>query len=603
MTSECPTPPCAEVDAGSRADGGAREDDAGESPPGDAAVATDAGPQPDETCATDPVDGVVSDDGTPSIEPTFHSAGLYWKPAAGAADVACHVEVRRRGECTWRGAQDLWFDPNDHASNGGPAERTHEYRGSLLDLVPGVAYEVRLTLEDGTRASLPFTTWSEDFPIARTVVVDATRDATLVIDEGGSAETGYVLYVAADGGSTIDVGTREENGVEVDASWVIVRGLTVRGGTANGIRLGAVDHVVIEACDVSGWGSVVTSGRLAGFGKNLQAAVYSSEPSLSHVVVQRNHLHHPRTDANSWDEFGASDHPEGPQGVVFRDSSGHHVVRYNRIESDDEHRFNDGMGEVHNFSYTGFPGRDSDIYGNHVTDCWDDAIETEGANMNVRVFGNYTDRTFIAHGAAGQSVGPFYLFRNVSGRSNRGAPEHGTEDREGSFVKIGSSPALSAFARGRMYIFHNTSTIQPAYFRSGMSSTRGIRYAASDKHQDDIVTRNNLMLSVDPSFPTVYDPSLNPTNDFDYDLTNSRFAVASDQESNGTIGATVSFASEGDLGWPLASGSPGFDDALVLPGFNVGAAPDRGAFEAGAPVTGYGMSADWTPWSSWVWSH
>ena len=56
--------------------------------------------------------------------------------------------------------------------------------------------------------------------------------------------------------------------------------------------------------------------------------------------------------------------------------------------------FNDSMGEVHNFSYDGFPNRDSDVYGNYISHCWDDGIEIEGANMNVRVWENYITMTF-----------------------------------------------------------------------------------------------------------------------------------------------------------------------------------------------------------------
>ena len=47
------------------------------------------------------------------------------------------------------------------------------------------------------------------------------------------------------------------------------------------------------------------------------------------------------------------------------------------------------MGGEDNFSTTGFPDADSDIYGNSIQNTWDDGIEAEGGNNNVRIWGNY----------------------------------------------------------------------------------------------------------------------------------------------------------------------------------------------------------------------
>ena len=50
------------------------------------------------------------------------------------------------------------------------------------------------------------------------------------------------------------------------------------------------------------------------------------------------------------------------------------------------------MGEGENFSSVGFPHADTDIYGNIIMNCWDDGIESEGGNRNVRIWGNYMPR-------------------------------------------------------------------------------------------------------------------------------------------------------------------------------------------------------------------
>jgi hypothetical protein len=547
------------------------------------------------------VNGFEGEGTPPTVEPTFHSLGIYWKPNGGAADNGADVRYRRRGECDWRSGEALWFDPNAH---DGASEHDDEYRGSLVDLLPGTKYEVRLTLASGGTFSFPAETWREEFPIGKTVTLEGGSSETLVIDEGGS-ETGYVLYVAGSGGHAIDVQKAAEVGVEVDASYVILRGVTVKGGTEHGIRLGAVNHVVIEDCDISDWGSAVTSGdaHYIGFGENSQSGIYSSAEELSHVVVQRNDIHHPTYDTNSWDEFDPTEgtdsfvHPRGPQGITFGDSAGHHVIRYNHIHSDDEHKFNDGMGAWENFSYAGFPGRDSDIYGNVVENVWDDAIEAEGSGMNVRMFGNYVHHTFVAFGMATQSLGPFYLYRNVSGFSQRGTEESGTHTRGGSLVKLGSEPGDLETARGRIVIYHNTIWQPPSPFGSNLAGVEGgIDYSSNTKVQENIRSRNNLLAMRDDNDCAVSDPNENATNDFDYDLTNGEFCVAASQEANAVSGSPVYAASNSENVFFLDPASPGFDQATPLPGFG---GSDIGAFETGAPALAFGVDANWTDWAEW----
>src|SRR6185295_14812709 len=139
--------------------------------------------------------------GAPTYVSTFHSIGLYWAPPAGAPGKAARVEFRTAGETGWRQGLDLWFD-----------ERNAEYRGSLVELEPGSAYTVRLTLDSGFTETLTARTWSESFRVKRTVRVKpgTTR---LVIEEqdSGDERDGYVVFTAARGQNTID-----QSGVEGD---------------------------------------------------------------------------------------------------------------------------------------------------------------------------------------------------------------------------------------------------------------------------------------------------------------------------------------------------------------------------------------------------
>jgi hypothetical protein len=111
---------------------------------------------------------------------TFHSLGLTWAPPDGAAGVECSVRYRAEGESAWHDGLPLWYDARDD-----------EYRGSLVQLRPGTAYEVELSLETGTSATTTASTWSETFPIGRTVEI-GDRTEPLVITEGGTPD-GYVL--------------------------------------------------------------------------------------------------------------------------------------------------------------------------------------------------------------------------------------------------------------------------------------------------------------------------------------------------------------------------------------------------------------------------
>ena len=122
----------------------------------------------------------------PRAVPTFECVRLYWKAPDGATDKVCEVSYRAPGDKQGRPALPLWFDP-----------RNGEYRGSIVHLRPGATYAIALRLKGtSTRASLRARTWSEAFPVRKTVALPAHSSETLTITESGSPE-GYVLYAPA----------------------------------------------------------------------------------------------------------------------------------------------------------------------------------------------------------------------------------------------------------------------------------------------------------------------------------------------------------------------------------------------------------------------
>lgn len=98
-------------------------------------------------------------------------------------------------------------------------------RGSLVNLTPGTAYEIVLILE-GTDciATLQAATWSETFPVAATE--KCANGATTLQVKKSTAADGYILYRGT--GVTLGCGNNIDYDIWVDASYVILRGFTLK---------------------------------------------------------------------------------------------------------------------------------------------------------------------------------------------------------------------------------------------------------------------------------------------------------------------------------------------------------------------------------------
>jgi hypothetical protein len=471
---------------------------------------------------------------------TFESIGLYWKPPADPGPAGCAVKYKKQAEGEWKDGLPLWYD----ARNG-------ECRGSLVHLSPGTKYEI----EVGGR-KIVAATWNEKFPVARTIrIQDSEKE--LNITQGGTKD-GYVLYT---GPATIEGG---KFNVTISAPYVIVRGLMLKGAQQDAVRLleGAHD-VVIEDNDISGWGRmnyVNSAGWQVGVDmeSGVRADCRRFPGKIERVVIQRNRIHEPRYGANSW-SWG---HPAGPQGITISYCGGNHVIRHNEITSTPGHYFNDGIGGEDNFSDTGFPNADTDIYGNVVTHAWDDAIEAEGGNRNVRIWGNYLDQTATGIATTVTHWGPVYIFRNVYNRSRMKSERPPDADDRGPFAKAGST---DKWGNGRRYVFHN-SVLQPDGKGGAGSGIAG----NSKQPLTNTVSRNNIFQLWRPHWPAINEAG-GSGNDFDYDLSNARLA-----ERHGVSGGP----------------GAGIDRGVRIPNFNdnfSGRAPDIGAEENGAAPLVFGI--------------
>jgi hypothetical protein len=509
---------------------------------------------------------------------TFHSIGLYWTPPSSPGAAGCTVQYRKQGETAYKPGFAMWYD-----------SRNKECRGSLVELDPGSSYDIQVGMPgQAPAATITAKTWDEQFPIAKTITVDS-KTGTLNVTESGTA-TGYVLYQAAPG-AVIDGGSAAQ-AINVDASYVIVRGFTVKGG-ANGIQIQPGRHdVVVEQNDVSGWGrlnNTNSAGWKIGVDEDsgITAKCYSAAGAYR-MIVQRNKVHDPRYGANSWD-WG---HPAGPTGISFYECGDNNVIRYNEVtSSNQQHYYNDAIGGGNNDSKKGSPGADSDIYGNIAANSMDDGIEAEGGGRNVRVWGNYVDVAAVGIATTPVSVGPIYVFRNVYNRSRQLYLKPTDSDERNNAFKSGS---WSGFGDGRRYVFHNTVLQQKATDGSQytLGAAGGISASGSNEPLTNTVSRNNILHVFKDWWSTFAAPASG--NDLDYDLYNGGNEVGG--QAHGKVGVPVYATGNG---WQSGSGgmyqlaptSPGYGAGVALPNFNNKyAKPDMGAHQSGAPAMKFGVA-------------
>ncbi len=519
---------------------------------------------------------------------TYECIGLYFKsPDLGQ----CNVRFRQTGTSTPKQGYPLVYDLRDK-----------EYRGSIVGLKPHTNYAVEITLDNGSH-ELTCKTRNDRFPIGKTTYLKGgVRSKPLVVTESGSAK-GYHLITPADNSkATIDVRNAEDYTCVIDANYVIVRGVEFKNAAIGGLLIKSKRHDnVIEDCRFTFWGRI-GGPKTYGNQGNTDSAIYAQRGS-GNLTIQRNLIEHPRGASNDWD----TGHPAGPQAITLINSSGGNVIRYNEIRSTEDHGFNDAIGGASNYSFEGSPNRDSDIYGNIIANVWDDAIESEGANMNVRIWNNYIEKTFQHIATACTSKGPLYIFRNVFGESRR---TH-RDPLGGSMIKVGER---NEFGGGRKFVFHNTA-IQP----------RGAFNVFSGHVNPNTVTRNNIFDC--PGRLTSSRQAETPC-DFDYDLfTGMDRGIARERHGiRGNHSFIESYALEfypssttTKIKWgkvPMQQGdrtvtltdpvitvpNPVIDSGVRLANFNdnyAGKAPDLGAFELGRPPIRFGRRAIGNIWAPW----
>jgi hypothetical protein len=535
----------------------------------------------------------------PYAASTYECSSIYWKTPEASF---CKIRYKEVKSNIWKNGLDLVYD-----------SRQGEYRGSLISLAPNTEYLAELS-SSSAKTQLTFKTRSDNFRIGKTTLLPSGEsDKTILVTESGTQEAYHLVTVPENSKSVLNLKNVSNYGVEINADYVIIRGVEIRNAANHGIIIRKGRHdIVIEQCYITFWGRLGgprTYGNLDG---GMDSGIWA-EDGTQNLTIQRNLIEEPRGASNDWE----TGHPAGPQGISVIQSKGGNVIRYNDILSTEDHGFNDGIGGGDNFSNTGNMNRDSDIHGNIIKSVWDDAIECEGGNMNVRIWGNYLKQYFVGIASASTTYGPLYMFRNIFAESRRGH----RNTLGGSMFKTGER---EPFAGGRRYIFHNTA-LQP----NGP-------YSAIGRIQNTI-TRNNIF-DVPGRMPS--DTGRGIPCDYDFDFLSGGGSGSTQEQHAARITATPSgtrlFVTSFNLefyprstlnaiNWgahPYEFGerkvnvtdpvvwikNPMIDGGAVLPGFNdnfKGSAPDIGAFEVGAPPLQFGRRAylkydeGWCPWEKY----
>ena len=332
---------------------------------------------------------------------TISSIGLDWSIAGDADhDATAGVEFRISGNGAWRPALPLVrVDYNG----------MNMFAGSVLFLLPGTSYEVRLTLADpdggGRVQTVVVATWPVPVPpsagrtfhvvpgagggtgsaanpfrgIAAAQAVAQPGDTFLVhggayggritFSNAGNA-AGYVVWRSAGDGEALF------DGIDVSGSYVWLEGLTVRNQAYALMSKSAPTGVVISRCLFF----------------NNHYSIYLQQGG-SHWYIADNTI---VGDTPYWTQ---SLDGEGIELNGYAVDSFGHVVAHNVISN-----VADGIS---NGTYN------IDVYGNDIFDVSDDGFEGDPGWANIRVWGNRIHNA--AHNGISyqpQNGSPWYIIRN-----------------------------------------------------------------------------------------------------------------------------------------------------------------------------------------------
>ena len=311
------------------------------------------------------------------------------------------VRYRKAGESAWKNSPDLIY-----------VESEKVLRGSLLKLEENTSYELEVKI-NGKKLYRSFRTRKFEFPVAKTIYLTRKNCGRTFKPKSGNPGA-YIRYTA-EPGFVFDSGKHSGIGILIDkAQYIILDGITIKGGKFNAVRVRDSKHIVITNCDISGFGQ----GGV--FRPDLDGKYYNAKNNAiwhdagiavrgcEDVIIERNFIHDPKTPGNSW----FYSHPAGSDGIFIGDTK-RAVIRYNDIIGSDKFRWNDAIaGDCNNFSLIGSCAEDAEINGNYFAFGNDDSVELDGGQKNSRFFFNRIEGFFCGVSIAAVRRGPSYIYCN-----------------------------------------------------------------------------------------------------------------------------------------------------------------------------------------------
>ncbi|NVK56113.1 MAG: right-handed parallel beta-helix repeat-containing protein [Alteromonadaceae bacterium] len=301
--------------------------------------------------------------------------------------------------------------------------------GSIVHLQSDTKYNVHVEIvEDGSLVEefdYEFTTRPNSPPINPNLVFrlsDIYSGGQLNLEELNiSGEADGWAKIIGDENTPVIANENDDYAINIGNSrYVMLEGVTVKGGKRHGIYSRNTHHIWIKNCDVSGWGRTPThfkngigfENKESYYPINYDAGIALSRTGI--VVVEGCKVHSPNGTANHWG-YG---HPKGPTAMLilaklynpqFR---GQYIIRNNRFFGSNEHRFNDVIESRINGRITGGFIRDSAIHDNYFGYANDDGIELDGGQSNVLFYNNEIEQAFCGVSAVPNMLGPSYIFNN-----------------------------------------------------------------------------------------------------------------------------------------------------------------------------------------------
>ncbi len=507
------------------------------------------------------------------------------------------LEYRVQGSATWiEGLPLLRVRPDTLGHESPPGDYglpdpTPMFAGSIFNLLPATAYDVRVTVTDpdgggstqtvstATRAA-PKQNPTHPNPVA--VTSSAALSSALA-----NAHPGDVIGLAAgtySGPFSISASGTADDPIILrgtDASQVTITAT----GASYGLTI-AGSHVYVERVTVAGsdWGARLSGGddiaiRHARF-TNVNKGIDARDGSHRGFYICDNsfegRISWPDVSSATWDQ----------EGIVITGEG--HTVCFNRLSG-----FGDALGLN---QHTAIPNRAIDFYGNDILWSGDDAFEIDYGHRNIRIFSNR-----VANSGMGVSIqpswgGPIYIMRNV-------------------MVNLAHSPyKFNNFPTG-ILVFNNTSirTNGPGNYAGWAWPQLGYDLGGEWAYVANFQFANNLLIgATGPAhftsavlLGTIDYDAWSPDGAFTFfdAYTNlSDVKARSPYEHHGVILSGQTFANAVPVGADyttrvnnpdvtLRSGSNAVDAGLRLPGVTdgfVGVGPDIGALELGQATPQYG---------------